>query len=145
MSDLILECPGCGQRKHPVSGVHFPHCGACAPPPPLGDALAQLAAVDEYADEIGVPRPSPRAIRNARRLLKEMHQASPREYGVYPTAYGRVHINARNGRGNSVVVSCDSDGGVRCLAHVGADFRQAQYDSARNLPDEFIRTALAGL
>lgn len=34
MPDPIVNCPRCGNAKHPVSGSHYPHCGACPPPDP---------------------------------------------------------------------------------------------------------------
>lgn len=34
MPDLVMKCPRCGNAKHPVSGSHYPHCGACPPPDP---------------------------------------------------------------------------------------------------------------
>lgn len=40
MPDLVMKCPGCGNTKHPVSGSHYPHCGAC-PPPDLDLAKAR--------------------------------------------------------------------------------------------------------
>ena len=42
MSDLIARCPSCGRNKHPVSGNHFPHCGACPPPDPEADQRNRL-------------------------------------------------------------------------------------------------------
>lgn len=45
MADLIMLCPNCGAYKHPVSGNHFPHCGACPPPgPDAGEPYRRIIA-----------------------------------------------------------------------------------------------------
>ena len=72
-----------------------------------------------------------------------MYRISPRQFSVYPTAGGRIAIDARGGKGRIAVVSCGSDGSVLCLVTIDGNHRRARYSTARNLPDGFIREALA--
>ena len=114
-------------------------------PAELAEGLDELDDVAAYADEIEVETPSPAAFDNARRLLKAMYRTSQRRFSVYPAAGGHIAIDARGGNGRITVVSCGSDGSVLCLATIDGNDRQARYSSAHNLPDAFIREALAEL
>ena len=111
----------------------------------LADALRELEAapVDAAEDELEVP--SKTAFANARRLLKAMYDISPRRFGVYPMPEGYIAIDARGSEGRIAVVMCGSDGGVLCLVTDEGGHRRARYSTARNLPDGFIREALATL
>ena len=114
-------------------------------PAQLAEALEELDDVPAYAEETEVETPSDMAFDNARRLLKAMYRTSPRTYSVYPTAGGHIAIDARGGKGSIAVVSCGSDGSVLCLVSIDGNDRRARYATARNLPDAFIREALAEL
>lgn len=114
-------------------------------PPQLAGALAEPDDVPAYAEQIGVDQPSPPAFANARRLLKSLYRIAPRAYSVYPTAGGHIAIDTRGGKGRIAAIQCDSDGSVLCLVSISSDHRRARYSSAHNLPDAFIREALAEL
>ena len=114
-------------------------------PAQLAEAIEELDDVPAYAEETDVEKPSDMAFDNARRLLKAMYRTLPRPYSVYPTAGGHIAIDARGGKGRIAVVSCGSDGSVLCLASIDGNDRRARYTTARNLPDAFIREALAEL
>lgn len=111
----------------------------------LADALRELEAapVDAAEDELEVP--SEMAFDNARRLLKAMYDISPRRFGVYPMPEGYIAIDARGSEGRIAVVMCGSDGGVLWLVTDEGGHRRARYSTAHNLPDGFIREALAAL
>lgn len=114
-------------------------------PAELAEAIAELDDVADYADEIEVETPSSTAFDNARRLLKAMYRISPRQYSVYPMPDGYIAIDARGRKGRIAVVMCGSDGGVLCLVTSEGNHRRARYSAAHNLPDGFIREALAEL
>ena len=114
-------------------------------PAQLAEAIEELDDVPAYAEETEVETPSAAAFDNARRLLKAMYRTSPRPYSIYPTAGGHIAIDARGGKGSIAIVSCGSDGSVLCLVSIGSNDRRARYATARNLPDAFIREALAEL
>ena len=78
----------------------------------LSDMLDDLKGTSEEAREEGYPIPSQVAMANAQRLLSEMHQILPRRFEVYPTPDGEVAIDAATGRGSSVIMLCDSQGGA---------------------------------
>ena len=131
----------------PAHPHHIRHAPSSLLPMPaeLAEGLDELDDVAAYADEIEVETPSPAAFDNARRLLKAMYRTSQRRFSVYPAAGGHIAIDARGGNGRITVVSCGSDGSVLCLATIDGNDRQARYSSAHNLPDAFIREALAEL
>ena len=111
----------------------------------LSDALSDLReAVAEAFDE-GFPTPSETALNNADRLLRAMYKISPRRFEVYPTPDGEIAIDAPNGRGSSVILLCESEGGALCLANLKSGHRRSRYSSAEILPDGFLHEALADL
>ena len=114
-------------------------------PAKLGEALDELDDVAAYAEEAEVETPSAIAFDNTRRLLKTMYHVAPRRYSVYPMPDGYIAIDARGRKGRIAVVMCGSDGGVLCLVSGDGEHRRARYSSAHNLPDAFIREALAEL
>ena len=112
--------------------------------------LAALSDLDEAVDEArgeGFQPPSDEALRNAGRLLRDMYGMRSCRFEVYPTEDGEVAVSAPGGHGRSVLVLCDSDGGVRCSVNLNGEHRRAVYDpdSAVKLPDGFMREALAAL
>ena len=113
--------------------------------PDLRDALCDLNGVKEEAREEEFPVPSDTALRNARRLLHEMHGISPRRFEVYPTPDGEIAIDVPGGFGRSLLLLCGSDGGALCSVNMDGAHRRARYSDTRRLPDGFVREALAEL
>ena len=114
-------------------------------PADLAEAIAEIDDVPAYAEEIEVEMPSDAAFDNARRLLEAMYGIAPSRYSVYPMPDGYIAIDARGRKGRIAVVMCGSDGSVLCLVTIGSNHRRARYSEATNLPDGFIREALAEL
>ena len=108
-------------------------------------ALRELAEAPADAVEDDLEVPTEMAMSNAERLLKAMYLISPRRYGVYPVSGARIAIDARGLNDRGMVVTCDSDGGALCLVSINGERRRAWYSTARQLPDGFIREALADL
>ncbi len=113
--------------------------------PLLNDVLRDLEDVRAEAGEEGFPLPSDEALANARHLLIEMHEISPRRFEVYPTPDGEIAIDAPSGHGQSVILLCASDGSVLCLVNMNGDHRRARYSTVKTLPDGFLREALTEL
>ena len=111
----------------------------------LSDMMTDLGGTIEEAHEEGFPTPSQVALSNAERLLRKMHRITPRRFEVYPTPDGEIAIDAATGRGNSVLLLCDSEGGALCLANLPSAHRRRSYTSISDLPDDFLREALAEL
>ena len=111
----------------------------------LEEALQELAEAQADAAEDGLDVPSEIASANAARLLKAMYAISPRRYGVYPAPDGYVAIDARGSNDRIAVVLCGSAGEAACFVTIDGESRRARYATARELPDGFIREALASL
>lgn len=108
-------------------------------------ALTDLQEMSDYACEEDFPIPSDAAIDNAERLLHDIHAITPLHLEVYPTPDGEIAIHVPNGRGRSVMLLCDSDGGALCLANLESGHRRKSYATADALPDKFLRQALMDL
>lgn len=113
--------------------------------PDLRDARRDLMAAREEAEEEGFAVPSCTAHEIAGRLLHAMYAVWPRRFEVYPTPNGSIAIDAPDGQGRSVIVLCESTGGVLCSVNMNGSYRQARYDDAGGLPDGFVREALHDL
>lgn len=113
--------------------------------PSLHDALDDLEGVNTDAREEGFPIPSDVASGNARQLLHSMYRMLPRRYEVYPTPDGEVAIDVPGGFGRSVLLLCESNGGVLCLVSMDGAQRRARYSGTHGLPDGFLRDALVEL
>ena len=111
----------------------------------LNDALYDLRDASDEAREEGFPAPSDLALGNAERFLSEMYGISPRRFEVYPTPDGEIAIDAPGGRGRSVLLLCNSEGGALCLVNMNGDHRRAHYSAGDRIPDSFVHTALAKL
>ena len=114
------------------------------------DLLAALADLDDVGQEArdeGFQTPSEDAIGVAERLLRAMYELRRCRFEVYPTQDGDVAVSAPGGHGRSVLVVCDSEGGVLCSVNLNGQHRRAVYDSASAaaLPDGFVQEALAAL
>ena len=114
-------------------------------PAELSEALQELQEVTADAEEDGLDIPSHVAIANAERLLRAMYSISQRRFVVYPVSGGRIAIDARGPNDRIVVLTCDSEGGALCMVTINGEYRRARYSTARELPDGFIREALAAL
>ena len=114
-------------------------------PPELAEAQKKLGRVAEDAREENHQLPSELAFGNARRLLSEMYEISPRFFDIYSMPDGEIAIDAPGGFGQSVTLLCEPDGGALCLVTLGDEHRRARYSTARTLPDGFVREALAEL
>ena len=114
-------------------------------PAELREALQELQEVTADAEDDGLEIPSDLAFKNAERSLRAMYRISPRRYGVYPVSGGRIAIDARGPNGRIAVLTCESDGGALCLVTIDGEYRRARYSTARELPDGFVREALAAL
>lgn len=111
----------------------------------LSLALGDLRDSTTEAREEGFPIPSTAAMSGAERLVKAMYEISPWRFEVYPTPDGEIAIDAPNGRGSSVILLCDSDGGALCLAHLNNSHRSRRYSTTDALPDDFLREVLIEL
>ncbi len=132
-------------RSPSATAQHQDEQPQSSPPADLVEALQELAAVTADAEEEGIDVPSLTAQTNAERLLKAMYRISPRLYGVYPAPDGYVAIDARGANHRIVVVMCGSVGEAVCFATIDGESRRARYSTTRELPDGFIREALAAL
>lgn len=112
-------------------------------PDTLAIAQQDLDGVVEDAREEGYPIPSDLAFQNARRLLPEICQLTPRPVAVYADPYDGIAIDISGGFGRSVLVLCESGGSALCSVNLDGEHRRARYDNTRTLPDGFIREALA--
>ena len=116
--------------------------------PPASDMHAALRDLDgtaEEAAEEGFPQPSHLALTNARRLLQDLYRLRPCRLEAYPTPDGEVALVVPGGHGRSVLVLCDSQGGVLCSVNLNGRHRRARYDTATMLPDGFVREAVTEL
>ena len=113
----------------------------------LQAAWADLNSVVQEAHDEGFPTPSEETIGVAERLLRAMYELRRCRLEVYPTQDGEVAVAAPGGHGRSVLVVCDSEGGVLCSVNLNGQHRRAVYDSesATALPDGFVQEALAAL
>ena len=108
-------------------------------------ALDDLHEAVREAEEEGYPIPSDIAVGNAERLLRDMYGVLPRRYEVYPTPDGEIAIDAPNGRGSSVILLCDSQGGALCLVNMDRIHRRKYYPSIDSLSDSFVYKSLMDL
>ncbi len=105
------------------------------------DMMTDLDGVTEEARDEEYTLPSNLAISNAKLLLERLYQLAQRRYEVYPTPDAEVAIDAP-GDGCSVVLLCDSSGGVLCMANLPDGNCRKAYSTADSLPDSFIRKSL---
>ena len=113
--------------------------------PEYQEALGELRSIGKTALEEDFPLPNEVAIKNARRLLRELFGISRRRYVIYPTPDGEVAIDAPNGKGKSVLVLCDSRGEVLCIANLGWRHRYVRYKDVSMLPNSFVTKSLRKL
>ena len=122
-----------------------PHATAQSMPRELADALADLRAVADEAEEEGYPQPTKLAQSNAARILRRMYTWLQTRLEVYPTPDGEVAVVASGGSHCSVMVLCESEGSALCMVNMDGQHRRARYSTAKHLPDGFLRDALEEL
>ena len=123
-----------------TSGFASPHAEPSADEA-LWDMLADLRDARAEAVEEGFPPPSDLSITSAERILTATRRFSTRRFEVYPTPDGEIAVDMPIASG-SVLLLCDSDGGALCLVNLNGDKRQKRYNSAAELPDEFLIQAM---
>ncbi len=106
--------------------------------------MRELEEAAEEAKDLGYPSPSDLAVSNAKLLLRKMYQIVPRRFEVYPTPDAEIAIDAP-GDGGSLVMLCDSNGGVLCMANLPNEHHTRSYTTTDALPDGFVTEALAAL
>ena len=111
----------------------------------LKEALSDLDRVVAEAGQEEYPTPSIGLVEDARRLVRAMYAIWSRRFEVYPTEDGEISIDVPSGYGRLLVVVCSPDGSVQCSLVLDGDYRSERYDSAGELPDEFLREALLTL
>ena len=111
----------------------------------LSEALKDLYEARYEAREEEFPEPSNTAIANAERLLRAMYEIASQRFEVYPTPDAEIAIDVPGGYGESVLLLCESSGGVLCMVDVHGEHRRARYESTRTLPDGFVTEALREL
>lgn len=107
--------------------------------------LRDLDEAKDEADEEGLPPPSALALANADRLIREMYDRLPRRYLVELMPEGSIAVTVPGGLRRSVMLLCESDGGALCSVNMNGKHRRARYSHADQLPDGFLREALAEL
>lgn len=111
----------------------------------LRAAMCDLNDAVNEAQEDEFPKPSQRALKTSKRLLGELYSLYPCRLETYPTPDGEIALVVPGGFGRSVLLLCDSDGGVLCLVNLDGQHRRARYSTASMLPDGFVREALSEL
>lgn len=113
--------------------------------PDLRAALRDLDEVKDEADEEGLPPPSALAVVNAGRLIREMYDILPCRYLVELMPEGSIAVTVPGGFRRSIMLLCESNGGALCSVNMNGKHRRARYSHADQLPDGFLREALAEL
>ncbi len=107
--------------------------------------MRDLEGAAEEAREEGFPQPSQLALKNTKCLLQDLYRLRPSRLEANPTPDGEIALIAPGGRGQSVLVLCDSDGGLQCSVNLNGQHRRARYSTAATLPDGFVREAFRDL
>ncbi len=111
----------------------------------LHATLRDLDEAKDEADEEGMSPPSALALANADRLIREMYTILPRRYLVELMPEGSIAVSVPGGFRRSVMLLCESNGGALCSVNMNGKHRRARYSHADQLPDGFLREALAEL
>ena len=154
---ILERCPAEGSNYWPVwysshgpsfqSGVATWNATLPAAEPlstELVDAIADIDGATGEAKEQGFPVPSQIALSNAIRLVRRLYRIAPRRFEVYPTPDAEIAIDAP-GKGSSVILLCDSDGGALCMINLPDGHHTKFYPTTDTLPDGFVSEALESL
>ena len=110
-------------------------------PQMLSDALDVLYEVKAVALEEECDEPSDLAINNAEAVLRQMFDASPRIYDIYPMGGGEIVIDAGYGE-RRIGVFCYPDGRMQYVGLLDEEPEEVREDSAENIPTDFLRRVL---
>ena len=139
-----------GTRHHaPSSGksarIEMGVCVAMKKISRIAGALTELSEVDDEIAEEHFPAIDSTVKREAERILKRLarHPLAPAFYPT-PDAEIAIHFQSSDSPG-SVLVLLSNDGQVDCHAHIRGRNRHAHYDTASDLPDDFVREQLREL
>ena len=110
----------------------------------LKEAIRDLDNARLEAAEEGYRRPSQLAISNARVILDQMYPVRARRYEVYPMPDGEIAVDAPVD-GSSIVIVCDSEGGVLYLRNVSGEQESVRYQSLSQLSENKLREDLVRL
>lgn len=108
----------------------------------LRAALSDLDDAVNEAREEEFQEPSRCALVTARRLLQVLYRLHPCRLETYPTPDGEIALVLPGDHGRSVLLLCDSGGGVLCSVNLKGQHRRAWYSSGEMLPDGLIREAV---
>ena len=111
----------------------------------LANALRDLHEINEEADEEGIPPPSESAIANADRLIRAIYDILPRQYLVELLPEGVIAITVPGGFRCSVMLLCESEGGILCSVNMNGKHQRKRYTHVDQLPDRFLHDALSKL
>ena len=111
----------------------------------LATALRALNAVREDARQEGFDPPGRHTIAIARDLLEQLWKINERRYQIYAGPEGEVCIDAANGLGQSVLLLCEPDGQVLCIANLKSGLEHQRYVSSQELPNDFVKQSLESL
>ena len=111
----------------------------------LADALRDLQEINDEADEEGIPPPSESAIANADSLIRKSYDILPRQYLVELLPEGVIAITVPGGFRCSVMLLCESEGGILCSVNMNGKLQRNRYTHVDQLPDKFLRDALSKL
>lgn len=111
----------------------------------LHDALADVNGSPAEAQAEGFPIPTTAAIDHAQRVVRFMHGLLSSRIEAYPTPDAEIAVVAPGGPGRSVMVLLDSQDGALVTVNLSGNHRRARYSQAHDLPDAFLREALADL
>ena len=114
-------------------------------PAPLANALLDLHEINDEADEEGIPPPSESAIANADRLIRAIYDILPRQYLVELLPEGVIAITIPGGFRCSVMLLCESEGGILCSVNMNGKHQRNRYTHVDQLPDRFLHDALSKL
>lgn len=114
-------------------------------PAPLANALLDLHEINDEADEEGIPPPSESAIANADSLIRKSYDILPRQYLVELLPEGVIAITIPGGFRCSVMLLCESEGGILCSVNMNGKLQRNRYTHVDQLPDKFLRDALSKL
>ena len=111
----------------------------------LADALRDIQEINDEADEEGMQPPSELAIANADRLIREIYGILPRQYLVELLPEGVIAITVPGGFRCSVMLLCESEGGILCSVNMNGKHQRKRYTHVDQLPDRFLSDALSKL
>ena len=114
-------------------------------PVQLANALRDLHEMNDEADEEGILPPSESAVANADRLIRAIYDILPRQYLVELLPEGVIAITIPGGFRCSVMLLCESEGGVLCSVNMNGEHRRKRHPHANQLPDRLLREALSEL